>query len=99
MRHTPYFLDGNHLRAARTLAGLSRKALANLTNLHPCSVKDWELKPGPPAGVAVDRMRKALETRGVRVAVATVEGGRVAQLTLEHREGRLAGEGRGAGPF
>lgn len=96
MRHAPYFLDGNHLRAARTLAGLSRKGLANMAKLHPCSVKDWELTEKPPAGVAVDRMRKALESRGVRVSVAVVEGGRVAQLALEQREGRLASgeEGR-----
>ncbi len=83
MRLPRYFLNGRHLRAARELAGLSRKAVAIAAGLHPNSVKAWELVCTPPEGVAVNRIRKALEARGVWASVAPVEGGEVAQLTLE----------------
>jgi transcriptional regulator with XRE-family HTH domain len=65
------FRDGKHIRAARTIAGLTRVDLAAAANLHPNSVKYWELDQSPcwPGGRAIDQMAAALASLGVDTEV------------------------------
>jgi hypothetical protein len=65
------FRDGNHIRAARTIAGLTRAKLATVANLHPNSIKYWELDKSPwtPDGMAVDQISSALASFGVETNV------------------------------
>lgn len=54
-------MTGDDLKRARKARGLSRRALAHLTGLHPDSVRYWERKPRVDLrGYAPDRMLKAL---------------------------------------
>ena len=70
------FIDGRHLRAARTVAGLNQAELAAAAGIHFNSVKYWEnSRNGRPAGWAVDRIVQALANKGV-VAGVIYEGGR-----------------------
>lgn len=57
--------NGLHLKAARTLAGLTQAQLADAAGLHANSVKRWERNSGRIGGHAVALMIKALECHGV----------------------------------
>jgi transcriptional regulator with XRE-family HTH domain len=60
--------DGAHLRAARIMAGLTQRQLAEAADLHPKAVAYWERDIRAfPAGGAIDAMIAALAYRGVRV--------------------------------
>lgn len=69
------FIDGRHLRAARTMANLSQAQLAAIARIHVGAVKYWERRDGGLAGWAVERMTKALAAHNV-VAGTISEGGR-----------------------
>ena len=59
------FPSGRHLRAARVLAGLSRKQLAEAAGVHFNSVAYWEGKTGTLTGYAVDKMAAVLAAHGI----------------------------------
>jgi transcriptional regulator with XRE-family HTH domain len=63
--------DGRHLRAARTLAGLTQQQqLADAAQLHVNSLRYWEAddRSADPWGFAIDRLVAALRQHGVEVA-------------------------------
>lgn len=54
-------MTGDNLRVARRIAGLPRRALAELCGLHPDSIRYWEGKPRVDlCGYAPDLILKAL---------------------------------------
>ena len=57
--------NGRHLKAARTLAGMTQRQLAQAAGLHPNAVKYWERQSSRIGGHAVSRMREALAGAGV----------------------------------
>jgi hypothetical protein len=65
------FKDGKHIKAARTIAGLTRSELAEAADLHPNSVKYWELDKSrlAPDGWAIDQISMALASFGVDTEV------------------------------
>jgi transcriptional regulator with XRE-family HTH domain len=72
--------SGRHLKAARVLAGLTQKQLANEASLHLNSVKGWERHRDPIGGYAVDRMTETLKRRGVEYSEETHDGATIAVL-------------------
>jgi DNA-binding transcriptional regulator YiaG len=74
--------DGRHLRAARTLAGLSQKEFAVAAGCHPNCVRYWEADDGPiaPNGGAVDLLIEVLRKYGIEVATALDGDGRIALI-------------------
>lgn len=72
--------NGNQLKAARVLAGLSQRELAREAGLHANSVKNWEGKTGTIGGYAVRCMVDALKRRGVHCGVEHAEGRKIAVL-------------------
>jgi transcriptional regulator with XRE-family HTH domain len=68
MRRRPAFINGRHLAAARALAGLKQRQLADLAGLHVNSVKRLERMSSINGSEhASEKLAAALETRGVRV--------------------------------
>jgi hypothetical protein len=65
------FRDGKHIRAARISAGLTRVELAAAANLHPNSVKYWELDHSPcwPGGPAIEQISSVLSSLGIETEV------------------------------
>ncbi|MEP0321283.1 helix-turn-helix domain-containing protein [Bauldia litoralis] len=57
--------NGRHLKAARTLAGMTQRHLARAAGIHPNAVKYWERQTSRIGGHAVTRMRDALAVAGV----------------------------------
>ena len=60
-----HFPSGRHLRAARVLAGLSRKQLAAIAGCHHNSIAYWEAKTGIITGYVPQRLAEVLASRGV----------------------------------
>ena len=61
------FVNGKHIIAARTMAGLSQADLALLTGLHRNSVQYWESNARIRCGAALRRIEEALALKGVTV--------------------------------
>jgi transcriptional regulator with XRE-family HTH domain len=61
------FASGNHLRAARALAGLKQAELAKAAGLHVNSVRRLERSQERCGGWAGDRIKEALAIHGVEV--------------------------------
>ena len=77
--------NGKHLRAARTLAGLTQRQLAAESGLHRNSVKLWENRPDRIGGHAVSAMVNALGRRGVQLGEECDDSGRpVAVVKIGH---------------
>ena len=57
--------NGRHLKAARTLAGMTQRELAQAAGLHPNAVKYWERHQVRIGGHAVSKMVEALAAAGV----------------------------------
>lgn len=60
--------SGRHLKAARVLAGMTQRQLAQAAGLHVNAVKYWERDHGRIGGHAVSRMIEALAAAGVTAA-------------------------------
>ena len=80
MSRFPALHSGRHLKAARTLAGLTQAQLADAAGLHQNSVKYWERTSGRIRGIAVNLMVEALERHGVHCGEEHTEGRSVAVL-------------------
>ena len=78
----PLLRNGNHLRTARTFAGLTQRQLATESGLHRNSVRYWEGQETRIGGHAVSRMVEALTSHGVSVDDEYSEGQSVAVLRL-----------------
>jgi transcriptional regulator with XRE-family HTH domain len=78
MRKPKERLSGAVLKAARTLAGLSQRQLADAAGLHPKSVAYWERKgsSGHWGEVGLKRIVDALRAHGVIVECGPSEGAR-----------------------
>ena len=68
-RDIPIFADGQHLRAARTFAGLQQKELAELCGCHETAVRYWESMGEPFSGHVPKLMSAALLEKGVIVSL------------------------------
>lgn len=81
------FLNGRHLKAARTMAAMSQDRLALAAGIHVNSVKRWEATPESPLeGYAVERMQHALRMAGVIVATEQHAAYPSAIVRLSHFE-------------
>jgi len=79
------FLDGRHLKAARTMAAMSQDRLARAAGIHVNSVKRWEaVAESPLQGYAVERMRRALRMVGVVAATEENAGQPSAIVRFSH---------------
>src|SRR5262245_20455654 len=58
-------LTGSGLAVMRHRAGWTQRELALLSGVHPQTVKYWERRAGPIAGVAPVRFLAALQTKGI----------------------------------
>ena len=68
------FISGRHLRACRTLAGLSQIELATRANLTPRTLRDYEGRGAlPPDGFALRGFALAIEAAGVTVTPSGCE--------------------------
>ena len=72
--------NGRHLKAARTLAGMTQRQLAQAAGLHPNAVKYWERQQERIGGHAVDKMLEALAAVGVTAGEEQAGGRSVAVL-------------------
>ncbi len=72
--------SGRHLKAARTLAGMTQRQLALAAGLHPNAVKYWEREQGRIGGHAVSKMADALAEVGVTAAEEYANGRSMAVL-------------------
>jgi DNA-binding XRE family transcriptional regulator len=61
------FASGNHLRAARALAGLNQADLAKVAGVHVNSVRRLERSRERCGGWAGERIKEALALHGVQV--------------------------------
>lgn len=63
---TPSFATGRHLAAARTMAGLTQKQLADLAAIHVQNVKRLEAMPHiQGSDYSVGKLAKTLLDRGI----------------------------------
>ncbi len=60
------FFTANQLRAARILAGLTQRELAERAGVHFCTVRYWEKRGGKNNEYGVRNMLAALKRCGVR---------------------------------
>ena len=63
------FASGRHLAAARTLAGITQRELAERSGLHQNSVKFHEKKPSLVEGHAPERFAEALAKLGITIGI------------------------------
>lgn len=69
--------SGSQVRAARAFLGMSREVLAQIADVNADTVKYWEAKERVPTRVepwGIERMRIALEARGVRFTADPAPG-------------------------
>jgi len=79
--NTPVFWTGRHLQAARKLAGMTQRTLADLADVHVNTIKYWERQDGALAGGAVGKFQDALADNGITARVESDgDGGHVALL-------------------
>lgn len=80
--NTPIFWTGRHLQAARKLAGLTQRTLADLAGTHVNSVKYWEGQDGALSGAAVGKFQDVLADNGIAAYVDQdgAGGGLIAML-------------------
>jgi transcriptional regulator with XRE-family HTH domain len=74
-------ISGRQLRAARTLAGLTRKQLAQAVGVHERAARYWELKENkPPTSTLslLDEIEVVLRNHGVIVFASPSPGARLA---------------------
>jgi transcriptional regulator with XRE-family HTH domain len=74
-------ISGRQLRAARVLAGLTQRQLADAIGVHERAVRYWEAKENRPPTSTLEflmRMEAALRDRGVAVFAAPTPGARLA---------------------
>lgn len=68
------FRSGRHLAAARALAGLSQKELAQRASVTPRAARHWEAaKRMPPRGHALSRFAEVISACGVTITPTGVE--------------------------
>ena len=58
-------ISGGQLAAARSLLGWSQKHLARAADVTEQTIKDWEAERHMPWQATADRVRRAIEDRGV----------------------------------
>jgi transcriptional regulator with XRE-family HTH domain len=71
---TMNIISGRQLRAARVLAGLTQRQLANAIGVHERAVRYWEAKEDQPPTSTLEflmLMEAALRDHGVAVAAPT----------------------------
>ena len=74
-------ISGRQLRAARVLAGLTQRQLADAIGVHERAVRYWEAKEDRPPTSTLEflmRMEAALRDHGVAVFSAPTPGARLA---------------------
>ena len=74
-------ISGRQLRAARTLAGLTQKQLAQAVGLHERAARYWELKENkPPTSTLslLEEIEVVLRNHGVIVFASPSPGARLA---------------------
>jgi transcriptional regulator with XRE-family HTH domain len=74
-------ISGRQLRAARVLAGLTQRQLADAIGVHERAVRYWEAKEDRPPTSTLEflmRMEAALRDHGVAVFAAPTPGTRLA---------------------
>jgi transcriptional regulator with XRE-family HTH domain len=74
-------ISGRQLRAARTLAGLTRKQLAQAVGVHERAARYWELKENkPPTSTLslLEEIEVVLRNHGVIVFASPSPGARLA---------------------
>jgi transcriptional regulator with XRE-family HTH domain len=74
-------ISGRQLRAARVLAGLTQRQLADAIGVHERAVRYWEAKEDRPPTSTLKflmRMEAALRDHGVAVFAAPTPGARLA---------------------
>lgn len=80
MNGSALFKDGNHVKAARAMAGLKQSELASLAGLHVNSVKRLErLAHVRCRGHVANRVAEALKRRGVIAATVPMPLVRLAE--------------------
>ena len=80
-------ISGRRLRAARTLAGMTQRQLAQAVGVHERAARYWELKENNPPTSALDNLEKieaVLRDHGVMVFASPTPGVRLAG-NLPHR--------------
>jgi len=60
-----HFVNGRHLAAARTMAGLTQVQLAQLAGVHVNGIKRFERMEARLGGVTVTRIGDALQNLGI----------------------------------
>ena len=58
-------ISGRQLAAARTLLGWSQEQLAAAADVTPFTIMSWETERHVPRQATIDRVRQAIEGRGV----------------------------------
>ena len=58
-------ITGRQLAAARSLLGWTQEHLATAADVTRHTIKDWELEHSLPRQSTIDRVRAAIEARGV----------------------------------